>query len=366
MFRQSMPNFPGTLRILGPESNSWLNFMIAAMTYESLLGQHPTTLEYTPALATHWQISEDQMTYRFRINPNARWADGQPVTAEDVVATWKFRMDEGLQAPFQRLTWGKFEEPIAETKYIVSVKSLKVNWRNFLYFSGMAILPVHVLKEVDGATYLEEYNFKFLPGTGPYHVLEEGIDKGNSITIQKRDNYWAAGHRLNVGLNNFDQVKEIVVRDDNLEFEMLKSGDIDNLYLLKAQRWVEELDFDHIQQGVVQKRKVFNHSANGIQGLAFNTRRAPFDDVRVRKALFHLFNREQMVEKLMYNEYMLMHSYFPAGMYENPDNPKILYDPELALELLAEAGWKERDSNGAPGQERPTPSDGDPVRSAGL
>ena len=49
---------------------------------------HPTTLEYIPVLATHWQISPDKLTYRFRINPNARWSDGQPVTADDVVATW--------------------------------------------------------------------------------------------------------------------------------------------------------------------------------------------------------------------------------------------------------------------------------------
>ncbi|MEE8349526.1 MAG: extracellular solute-binding protein [Acidobacteriota bacterium] len=346
IYREGMANFPGTLRFLGPESNTALNFMIAAMAYESLLGQHPTSLEYIPALATHWQISSDQMTYRFRINPNARWADGQPVTAEDVVATWNFYMDEGLQAPFSRLTWGKFEEPVAESQYLVSVKSLKVNWRNFLYFSGMSVLPAHVLKNVDGATYLEEYNFKMLPGTGPYHVVEEGIDKGNSVTVQKRDNYWAADHRRNVGLNNFDQIKEIVVRDENLKFEMLKRGDLDSFYLVKAQRWVEELDFDRIQRGLIQKRKVFNHSPNGIQGLAFNTRRAPFDNVKVRKALFHLFNREQMVEKLMYNEYTLMHSYFPSSIYEAPDNPQILYDPELALGLLKEAGWRERDSRG--------------------
>ena len=345
-YREGMPNFPGTLRFVGPESNTGLNFMIAAMAYESLLSQHPTTLEFIPALATHWQISPDQSTYRFRINPNARWADGQPVTAEDVVATWNFYMDEGLQAPFYRLTWGKFEEPVAESKYIVSVKSLKVNWRNFLYFSGMSLLPAPLLAEVDGATYLEEYNFKMLPGTGPYHVLEAGIDKGNSVTIQRRNGYWAADHRRNVGLNNFDQIREIVVRDDNLQFEMLKRGDLDNFYLSKAQRWVEELDFDLIGRGLIQKRKVFNHSPNGIQGLAFNTRRAPFDDVRVRKALSHLFNRAQMVEKLMYNQYELMHSYFPGSIYENPDNPQILYDPGIALELLAEAGWKERDSRG--------------------
>jgi len=90
LLREAMSDFPGTLRIVGPESNTMLNSMLGGMVYETLLSLHPTTLEYIPALATHWQISPDKVTYRFRINPNARWADGQPVTAEDVVASWNF------------------------------------------------------------------------------------------------------------------------------------------------------------------------------------------------------------------------------------------------------------------------------------
>ena len=346
LLREAILDFPGTLRIIGPESNTQLNYMVGPMVYESLLTLHPTTLEYIPSLATHWQISPDKMTYRFRINPNARWADGQPVTTEDVVASWTFRMDEGLQAPSSRMTYGKFEKPVAESKYIVRVKSIKVNWRNFYYFSGLTITPAHILKDVDGATYLRDYNFKMLPGTGPYVVREEDIDKGNSLTLRKRTDYWAEKHRLNVGLNNFEQIKEIVVRDPNLQFEMLKKGDLDYYFVNTAQKWVEELDFDRIQRGLIQKRKVFNHAPQGIQGLAFNMRRVPFDDIRVRKALFHLFNRAQLVEKLMFNEYLLQHSYYTGGVYENPDNPKILYDPELALNLLAEAGWRNRDERG--------------------
>ncbi|MCZ6876926.1 MAG: extracellular solute-binding protein [Acidobacteria bacterium] len=346
LLREAILDFPGTLRIIGPESNTQLNYMVGPMVYESLLTLHPTTLEYIPVLATHWQISPDKMTYRFRINPNARWADGQPVTAEDVVASWTFRMDEGLQAPSSRMTYGKFEKPVAESKYIVRVKSIKVNWRNFYYFSGLTITPAHILKDVDGAAYLRDYNFKMLPGTGPYVVREEDIDKGNSLTIRKRTDYWAEKHRLNVGLNNFEQIKEIVVRDPNLQFEMLKKGDLDYYFVNTAQKWVEELDFDRIQRGLIQKRKVFNHAPQGVQGLAFNMRRVPFDDIRVRKALFHLFNRAQLVEKLMFNEYLLQHSYYTGGVYENPDNPKILYDPELALNLLAEAGWRNRDERG--------------------
>ena len=346
LLREGIFSFPGTLRIVGPESNTQLNYKVGPMVYESLLTLHPTTMEYIPVLATHWQVSPDKMTYRFRINPNARWSDGQPVTAEDVVASWDLNMDEGLQSPMSRMTWSKFERPVAESRYIVRVRSIQVNWRNFYYFSGLTIFPAHVLQDVDGATYLRDYNFKMLPGTGPYVVREEDIDKGNSITLRKRQDYWAEKYRLNVGLHNFEQIKEIVVRDRNLEFEMFKKGDLDYYVVNRAQMWIEELDFDRIQQGLIQKRKIFNHEPNGVQGLAFNMRRIPFDDIRVRRALFHLFNREQIVEKLMYNEYQLQNSYYAGGIYENPDNPEVLYDPELALNLLAEAGWRNRDERG--------------------
>ena len=217
-------------------------------------------------------------------------------------------MDEGLQSPSSRMTYGKFEKPVAESKYIVRVKSIKVNWRNFYYFSGLTITPAHILNDVDGATYLRDYNFKMMVGSGPYVVREEDIDKGNSLTLRKRKDYWAEEHRLNVGLHNFEQIKEIVVRDPNLQFEMFKKGDLDYYYVNSAQKWMEELEFDRIQRGLIQKRKIFNHSPQGVQGLAFNMRRVPFDDIRVRKALFHLFNRDQLVEKLMYNEYQLQHS----------------------------------------------------------
>ena len=347
LLRESMTSFPGTLRIIGPESNTVLNSLVGGMVYETLLTMHPTTLEYIPALATHWQISPDKMTYRFRINPNARWSDGQPVTAQDVVATWTLSMDEGLQAPMERITWSKFEKPVAESKYIVRVRSRQVNWRDFLYFSqSMQIFPAHVLKDVDGETYVRDYNFKMLPGSGPYVVHEEDIKKGSSITIRRRKDYWAEKHRLNVGIYNFEQIQEIVVRDRNLEFEMFKKGDLDYYYINDPQMWVEELDFENIQRGLIQKRKIFNHNPNGVQGLAFNMRKVPFDDLRVRKALFHLFNRGLMVEKLAYNQYELQHSYYAGSVYANPDNPKILYDPALALKILAEAGWDNRDERG--------------------
>jgi microcin C transport system substrate-binding protein len=299
-----------------------------------------------PVLATHWQISDDRMTYRFRLDPNAKWSDGQPVTADDVVASWVFMMDKGLQDPSNELVFGKFERPVAESKYIVRVKSTQLNWRNFLYFAGsLYIVPAHHLKDINGARYLKEYNFKFLPGTGPYVVNEPDIVKGQSVTIRRRNNYWAENHRRNVGLNNFNEIRETVVRDQNLAFEMFKRGDLDHYFVNVSRQWVDELNFAQVQRGLIQKRKIYNDSPTGTQGLAFNTRRQPWDDVRVRMALAHLLNRDLLIEKLFFKEYVPQNTYH-GGIYENPSNPKMPYDPKRALELLAEAGWKDRDGQG--------------------
>ena len=347
VYREFQLDFPSTLRLNGPESNTVLNSMIASMVYETLLTLHPNSLDYMPALATHWQISADKLTYRFRIDPNARWSDGQPVVADDVVATWSLAMDKGLQDPMQALVFGKFEKPVAESKYIARVKSKDLNWRNFLYFSqALPILPSHILKDVDGARYVKEYNFKLLPGTGPYEVREPDVIKGKSLAIRRRNNYWAENIRRNAGLNNFDEIREIVVRDQKLAVEMFKKGDLD-FYTPTAREWVEDFSkFDRLDRGLIQKRKIYNENPLGTLGLAFNTRKPPYDDVRLRQAMSHLLNRPLIIEKLFYNEYQPIDSYFAGSPYENTDNPKMQYDPALAVKLLAEAGWKDHDAQG--------------------
>jgi microcin C transport system substrate-binding protein len=344
--RDALPDFPGTLRSEGPDSNTSFNYYVVGTAYESLLTVDPTTLDFIPSLATHWQISPDKMTYRFRINPNARFSDGTPVTADDVVASWDFRMDKTLESPSDVLTFGKFSRPVAESKYIVRVTAKELNWRNFLYFSGMAIFPAHVLKTLTGAQYLKDYNFKLLPGSGPYTISENDIDKGKSITARRRRDYWAEKARANVGLNNFDELRFAVVRDENLQFQMLKKGNLDIFPVGRARQWVEELNFDNIQRGLVQKRKIFNDMPLGVEGIALNMRKPPFNDLRVRKAFALLLDRSELIKKLLFNEYTPENSYFPGSEYENPANPKNTYNPDEALALLRQAGWTSRDSQG--------------------
>ena len=342
----NMTDFPSTLRYYGPNSHAWTQ-MLNGMVYETLLGLHPTSLAYMPALATHWQISPDKLTYRFRINPNAKFSDGTPVTSDDVLASWKLVVDKGLQDPAVGLIFSQFEQPAIESRYIVSVKAKDQGWQHLLQFgTSLMIFPAHVLKSVNGAAFIRDYNYKMMPGSGPYMVREQDIVKGNSIKVTRRKDYWAERDRRNIGSSNFDEITQIVIRDRNLEFERLKRGDIDTFWVQRAQMWVQELEYPQIKRGLNQKRKIFNNNPQGLQGIAINTRKEPFTDVRVRKALRHLFNRELMIQKLAFNEYVPMDSMYAASVYENPDNEKIKYDPQIGLKLLADTGWNNRDSAG--------------------
>ena len=133
--------FPATMRVLGQHYNYAENIdFIIPLCYQTLLGTHPVTLDYMPGLATHWKVSEDKMQMWFRINPDARFSDGEEVTAEDVVASWDIRMDETILMPSTQLVYGKLEKPEILGKYIITVKAKTLNWRNLLYFSGMSIL----------------------------------------------------------------------------------------------------------------------------------------------------------------------------------------------------------------------------------
>ena len=342
------PRFPATLRIEGQHSNYVENNTIGSLCYEGLLNVHPLTLEFMPLLASHWKISDDKMKFWFRINPDARWSDGMPVVAEDVVATWDLHMDETILSPSDQLVYGKYNRPVAESKYIVSVECQQLSWRNLLYFgASMYVHPHHILKDLDGTDYLKEYQYKLMPGTGPYTIQEDDIINQESFILTRRDDYWAKDDITSKYKANFDKIKFIVVKDNTtLEFEKFKKGEADFFTVLQARMWVEECDFESVQKGWVQKRKVYSEKPAGTSGYAFNMRKWPFNDKRLRYAFTYLYNREKMNEEMYYNEYSMMNSLYSGSVYENPDNEKIVYNPDKAVQLLNEAGYIKRNSDG--------------------
>ncbi len=351
--------FPATLRTVGQNANYIENSTIEGLCYEGLITTHPATLEFMPLLATHWKVSDDKMQFWFRINPKARFSDGEEVTSADVVATWDLQMDETILEPSAQLVYGKFERPVAESKYIVSVKCKQLSWRNLLYFgASMTILPEHILKELDGTDYLAEYQYKLMPGTGVYTIHDEDVVNQESFTLTRRTDYWDADNPANLYTSNFDKLKFTVVKDNrSLEFEKFKKGEQDYYTVAASREWIEECEVDSldpgetnwpyaIKQGWVQKRKIFSEKPAGTSGYAFNMRKWPFDDKRVRYAFAYLFDREKMNREMYYNEYTMMNSLYTGSVYENPNNEKITYNPEKAVKLLNEAGYTKRNEEG--------------------
>lgn len=342
----SIPDFPATLRQYGKDENSYYTRMMQNLVYESLLNTDPVTEDYTPRLASHWQVSDDKRTYRFRINPNARWADGKPVIADDVLATWKLAIDRTLLSGTGDVYKEYLEDPIAESKYIVMFKAKKEGWLPLSIASGIRILPAHIIGGIKGSEYLSKYNYDVVPGSGPYYVRKEDVEKERSITIRRRSDYWGEKERFATGLNNFDVIKTDVVQDETLMYEKFKKGETDVYQFNRAQWWAEKSDFDEVKRGVVQKRRIFNQNPAGLSGLAFNMRKPPFDDIRIRKAFQMLYDINKFNEKLFYNAYKPTKSLFPATPYENPNNYVPGFNLDSAILLLEEAGWKEKNSEG--------------------
>ena len=344
--RRYMPDWPATLRQYGKDWNTSINYMVADLCYESLLTVHPSTLEYLPRLATHWKISEDRSTYTYRINPAARFSDGSEVTAEDVVASWKLRVDPKTLDPSGNATYGKLDEPRALSKYIVEVTCNQPNWRNFLYFSGMTIFPAKEVS-IPGDEYLDRYQNSYVASSGPYMVPLDTIQTGTKLEIHRREDWWAKDNPAFTGMYNIGVYEYQVVLDVGLAFEKLKKGELDYMLVPRAQWWAEDVpEIDAVQRGLLVPRKFYTDAPKGTSGIAINTRRAPLDDLRMRQALQALYDRETFIDKLYFNEYEPLESYYQGGTYQNRDNQLFEYDPYLADDLLDELGFTERDSEG--------------------
>ena len=343
--------YPANLRILGKEAGYVENTTIEKLCYESLLERHPLTWEYSvPRLASHWKISDDKKTYWFRINPDARWSDGRRVTADDVVSTWFLRMDETILSPSEQVTYGKFEEPIAESMYIVKIESKEELWQNFDNIAGMYILPAYYVDQVDGSEFIEKYQFKMIPGSGPYIIKNENIINQESYKLTRRKKFWGGDLKQNRYRFNFDAINFFIIKDnDPLIFEKLKKGEFDYMTNYRSRVWVEECTPEKVRsidKGWLKMHRVFAQRPAGTSGYGFNMRNFPFNDKNIRYAFGYLYDREKMNREMYYNQYEMMHSWVSGTMYENEDNIKFLYNPEKAIEHLKLAGFEKKNDEG--------------------
>lgn len=339
--------YPPSLRIMGKLASSTFNTVLEGLVYEPLMGMHPVTMKYIPGIANRWYIAPDKMTFFFKLDPKAKWSDGKPVLSYDYVATWDLAVDEGLQDPFSNDYWHKYERPVALTPDIIMIKSKILNWRSFMSCAvSLSLLPEHIIGNITGKTYLKKYQFKMPVGTGPYRYLSSKTNE--EIILVRRKNYWAKDSNLNKGTYNFDKIRFVCITDDNLVKEKFKKGELDFMQVGIARQWHQNFipkEMTKLAKGWIQKRRVYTHKPAGTSGMAFNIRKPPFNDIRVRKAVAHLYNRELMMDKLFFNEYIYLDSLYANSPYENPNNPKIRFDEDEAIDLLEEAGWLQGSMN---------------------
>ncbi len=334
----------GTLFTWGggyPKSlNMWLDYnsfsaQITGLMFDSLVGMHPTREEPLGILAESWEISDDKKSYTFKLNPAAVWSDGQPITAHDVQFYYDVIMNPKHLTSLFRVDMGRFGRPEVIDDRTVRITAEEAHWKNFWSAASFSAFPKHAWGDKD----FNEINFEFPVVSGPYRIHQ--VLTNRSITLQRRGDWWGRNLRINQHKYNFDYLVFRATEDRNKALEMLKRGDFDLYTIYTARIWAEQTKFPQVEKNWVVRQTVYNDEPKAFQGFAINMRRPQFQDVRVREALARLLNRELMLDRLMFNEYFLLNSYYP-DLYEgnrNPDAPFLSYDPSLARALLAEAGW---------------------------
>lgn len=340
--RFGMTRFPVCFRPFGQNTNYTENSIIQSMVYETLLDTHPLdNTVYIPRLASHWKISSDNRTFTFRIDPEARFSNGTPVTARDVVATWRLLMDTTILEPSLQLVYGKFQEPVIISPYIVEVKSSTVSFRNLPYFAvGMVVLSADEIGSMTGTAFLAKYKYTMPVGTGEYTIPEKEVIPGRQYTFVRREDYWARDREMYRYIGNFDRIQYSIGRYGYDEF---LSGNTDVYSYSSVDTRLWETSCEEFEKGWVQKILVETDGVNSDNGINFNMRKPPFDDIRVRKAFTCMFDRQKIIQERLPKGFLPDHTH----LNRTGTSPfEVQYNPTEAQRLLYEAGWREKNAEG--------------------
>jgi len=335
--------------------NMWQDYnsfsvSIMSMLFEPLAELHPTENRPVGVLASAWEISPDGMNYSFEIDSRAKWSDGKPITAYDVQFYYDVIMDPKNLTPIFKVGLSRLERPEVPDSLHFTVKAIDPHWGNFWEAAGMTAFPKHIWENAD----FNSIRFEFPVVSGPYEIKQMKIDR--ALELARRTDWWGRQKNYNAGKYNFNKITYRFMEDRNKALEALKKGDFDAYPIYTSAIWINQTDFDAVNKGYVLKNRVFNEEPKGFQGFALNLRRDKFKDVRIRKALSLLLNRELMNEKFMFNQYFLLNTYYPSlwEQHQNPNAPLNPFAPDSARKLFEEAGYtvnaqgKLADKNGIP------------------
>ena len=252
--------------------------------------------------------TDDSRSYvTFHLDPRARFSDGKPVLAEDVLFSWALLKDKGR--PNHRQYYSKVAKAEATDPLTVRFDLAGANDRELPLILGlMPVLPRHA---VDVATF-EETSMTAPVGSGPYRIT--AVKPGASVTLIRNPDYWGRDLPVNRGLWNFDEIRLDFYREANGAFEAFKRGLYDFRVETEPLRWHDGYDFPAARSGEVIRDAIKTGMPQPAEFLVFNTRRPAFSDIRVRQALTLLFDFEWINRNYFFGLYGRTASFFAGSV----------------------------------------------------
>ncbi len=336
ILHSAIMSFPMTFRVVGPDSNG--SFRSAILDNQlSLINIHPNTDHILPELATHWAFGKDKKTMYFKLDKNARWSDGNPVTARDYVYTLEFMRSEQIIAPWYNDYYTKeIEKVIVYDDYTIGVRSTKAV--PDLHFKlGIGPMPKHFFGELD-ETFVQKYNWVIAPNTGPYQLSD--FKKGKYVKFKRKKDWWAKDKKYLKNRFNVDIVAFDVIRDFNLQWEYFKKGKLDAFGLTLPKYWHEKSKINVFEKGYTRKIWFFNDQEQSAQGMWLNQDKKIFKDRRLCYAFAHAMNIEKVISQVLRNDYFRLPQAFSGyGPYTNQNIKPRQYNIGKVAQLMMDAGW---------------------------
>jgi microcin C transport system substrate-binding protein len=335
----SLGAYPLTFRVMGPNNNDFFAWWNKQFAMFSLVAMHPVTDKFIPMMATHWSIQKDQKTIYFKLDPDARWSDGKPVTADDYVFTLEMMKSKFIVDPFMNTYAEEYYESIDRIDdYTIRIVGKRPSWRP-LYDYTIFPMPKHatVLDE----TWVTRTNNQPPLTLAPY-VLTDFV-RGESVTFKRQANWWGDKKRYFQGQYNFDEIVLRVVPDER-ELDYLRRGELDMIGEPSVQKWHESYTFPAITNGWLRRARVFLDTPAGVGGFHMNLEAPIFQNKDFRTAMHYLIDFDRLNRNLWYNEYFRKNSFFEGTIFANPDVKVRRFDPAKAREYLEKAGYRRPDS----------------------
>lgn len=266
-------------------------------------------------LAESMEVPKDRTWIIFHLRREARWHDGQPITADDVVWTVNALTTNPTVSPHFRFYYADIETVEALDQHTVKFTFKPVGNRELpLTVGEIPILPKHYWTEAGAGRDIGKSSLDAPLGSGPYKIGK--LETGRYIAYDRVDDYWGKDLNVRIGQNNFDTQRIEYFRDGNVAVEGFKGGAYDFRFETMSKVWATGYDIPAVKDGLIIKETIHHQNTAIGQGYAYNIRREMFKDPRVRQALAYAFDFAWSNRNLFYGQYKHTRSYFGNSVLE--------------------------------------------------